>query len=99
MPSSKRTITLSTAPEPSITVTRAKPGPARLKEKTSPRLRRSRHAIDENGDGGDRAGDFQGHGSRTAVGGAQIEPSAIGRKQDVQPRLRLAGAIARRENA
>ena len=40
-----------------------KPRPARLKEKTSPRLRRSRHAIDENSNGGDRAGDFQGTGA------------------------------------
>ena len=72
-------------------------GPARLKEKPSPRLRRSRHAVHENGERGDRAGDFERNGSRSPSAVRKIEPRAIRREQDMQRRLRLAGAIARVE--
>ena len=73
-------------------------GPLRLEEQRAPRLRRSRYAVDQDGERGDGAGDFERDRSRPVVSRAQIEPRAIGRKEDMQLRLRLANAVARLEN-
>ena len=67
-----------------------------LKEQRAARLIPGRNTIDEDGERRDCGGDFERHWIRLVVGGAQLEPRAIGRKQDVQPRRRgRSGAIAR----
>ena len=70
-------------------------GTVGLKEETISRLQQSGDAIDEHGERSDGAGELKRDRSRLAVGRTQLEPRSIGRKKNMQLRLRRpANAIA-----